>query len=239
MNSQIIALLTILGFPIYWVLYRFGLLYSKKIKLAQIVNIKVGSKRHAELWFPIAFTLFSILLITNVPLLLAIPSIVFLLFLTPAMATDIEDYILPDWFTYPAAILAIILSLLFPQLHGESSMLWGGVQSLVGITAGFALMYGLAYGAYYMYGKEAVGGGDLKLMAAIGGLLGWLSPLYILCAGAIIGSILAIITRKGRRNHIPFGPSIMLAFGTWFLGGKQFMENLLGTLKSIINFILS
>jgi leader peptidase (prepilin peptidase)/N-methyltransferase len=64
-------------------------------------------------------------------------------------------------------------------------------------------------------GKEGMGYGDFKLLAAIGAWLGWkMLPLVILLSslvGALVGIVLITMTKRGRDNPIPFGPYLAVA----------------------------
>ena len=86
----------------------------------------------------------------------------------------------------------------------------------MGTAAGFGLYALIAAAGYRIFKKEAMGGGDIKMMAMVGGLMGWKSVLLTIFIGSLTGAVFGItlmITQgKGRKTKIPFGP--FLAFGT-------------------------
>ena len=82
--------------------------------------------------------------------------------------------------------------------------------------------------------KEGMGYGDFKLLAALGAWLGWQAlPLIILLSslvGAICGSALMVIRRRGREIPIPFGPYLAMAGWIALLWGEPIMARYLGAL---------
>jgi leader peptidase (prepilin peptidase) / N-methyltransferase len=76
--------------------------------------------------------------------------------------------------------------------------------------------------------KEGMGYGDFKLLAAIGAWLGWqMLPLVILLSsvvGAVIGSVLIVLSRMGRNVPIPFGPYLALAGIIALVWGQGIVE---------------
>ena len=119
---------------------------------------------------------------------------------------DLEHKILPDVLTLPGIVIGFVVSFL-P---------WGldWMDSLIGLLAGGGSLYLVAWGYERITGREGMGGGDIKLLAMIGAWLGWKSlPLVVLMSslsGAIIGSFVIILGRKGARAQIPFGPFLSL-----------------------------
>lgn len=96
------------------------------------------------------------------------------------------------------------------QVAGQAY--WVGLpRSVLGMVLGGGLFLFIAWGASLIWRKEAMGGGDIKLAAAMGALLG---PGYVflvyfilsVCLGAVVGIILRLLRLKGGREHIPFGP---------------------------------
>lgn len=75
-------------------------------------------------------------------------------------------------------------------------------------------MFLMAWVGEKLFKKEALGGGDIKLVAAAGAILGWNGLLGSILLGSIIGSIfgvlLIILHRKNRNEFIPFGPFLCL-----------------------------
>ena len=89
------------------------------------------------------------------------------------------------------------------------------VEMLLGMVVGAGLFLIIALIGGLMYGKEAMGFGDVKLMGALGLFLGWrltiMVTLIAFLLGAIIGVILIIKNRKKGMDYMPFGPFIVVA----------------------------
>lgn len=120
---------------------------------------------------------------------------------------DLDHMILPDEFTLGGLALGLIGALLSPE-RGFWPALGGAAMG-----GGFFLL--MAY-LYFLFTKnEGLGGGDIKLAAWIGAVLGWKSIPFVIMSAAILGSVFGIaitlIQRKDFKTAIPFGP--YLAFG--------------------------
>jgi leader peptidase (prepilin peptidase)/N-methyltransferase len=118
---------------------------------------------------------------------------------------DLKENIIPDVLSLPFLLLGFLMSFFLKNLSPLNSMLGilvgGGILLLVAILGGF------------LFKKEAMGGGDIKLAAMVGAFLGWqltfLSLFLSFLLGAIIG-IIILIKNKGQSDPIPFGPFIAL-----------------------------
>ena len=130
---------------------------------------------------------------------------------------DIEFRIIPDELTISGVILALLVSAFFPFLHKAifpslPSFVSGLIGALAGIIVGGGVIYLVGIFGKLVFRKEAMGFGDVKLMAFLGGFLGWESTLYIFLAACFIGSIIGIILYFVTKDHyIAFGPYIALA----------------------------
>jgi len=116
---------------------------------------------------------------------------------------DAEHMLIPDKITLPGIGIGFSASLL-----SLIPLAWD--QSLLGLLVGGGLLYLAA-----VLSKGGMGGGDIKLAAMMGVLLGWRKVLLAIMAGASLGSIIGIglilTGRKTRKDYIPFGP--FLAWG--------------------------
>ena len=84
---------------------------------------------------------------------------------------------------------------------------------MLGILAGGGSLLIIAIAGTYLFKKEAMGGGDIKLAAMIGAFLGWQLTLLSLFFGFFLGAIIGIIVlvlSKGKSEIVPFGPFIAL-----------------------------
>jgi leader peptidase (prepilin peptidase) / N-methyltransferase len=115
---------------------------------------------------------------------------------------DIDTQLLPDDITLPLLWAGLLLNLA------------GGFVSLqdavIGAVAGYLLLWSIYWLFKLLTGKEGMGYGDFKLLAALGAWFGWQSiPAIILLAsvvGALVGIALMVFARHQRDNPIPFGP---------------------------------
>ncbi|RKX17425.1 MAG: prepilin peptidase, partial [Candidatus Zixiibacteriota bacterium] len=92
----------------------------------------------------------------------------------------------------------------------------GPVSSLVGLLVGGGALYAVALLGDWLFKKESMGGGDIKMAAMLGAFLGWQKVVLIFFAGAFIGlfvSIIMMIVSKNVRSTrvIPFGPFLATA----------------------------
>lgn len=136
---------------------------------------------------------------------------------------DLEFQIIPDRITLggiPAALLAGAFLLPDPMSRAE---LLGAKASVIGAASGFGLFYAVA-----LLSRGGMGGGDIKLMAMIGGLMGWKAVLMTTLLGSFTGSVLGIFLMlfrgKGRKTKIPFGPFLALGALIALLFGEEILR---------------
>jgi leader peptidase (prepilin peptidase)/N-methyltransferase len=126
--------------------------------------------------------------------------------------TDAREYIIPDEFSIGGAVLGIAFSFV------GGALLWP--QALLGAVVGFVLLWVVAWLGTKLLGQDAMGGGDIKMMAMIGAFLGWQGVLLTLFLGALLGTIIFLPMKlMGREKLVPFG--IFLAIGSaacWLVG---------------------
>lgn len=128
---------------------------------------------------------------------------------------DLREMLLPDDITLPLLWLGLALSTV-PVFAGMPGSIWGGIF-------GYLSLWSIYHLFKLVTGKEGMGYGDFKLLAAIGAWFGWqLLPAVILLsslAGSIIGIGLIVLTKHGRNVPIPFGPYLALGgIAALFLG---------------------
>lgn len=115
---------------------------------------------------------------------------------------DLDTQLLPDDITLPLLWLGILLN-----LNGAFTSL---SDAVIGAVAGYLVLWSVYWMFKLTTGKEGMGFGDFKLLAAIGAWLGWqMLPLVILLSslvGAVVGITLIIAVKHGRNVPIPFGP---------------------------------
>jgi leader peptidase (prepilin peptidase)/N-methyltransferase len=119
---------------------------------------------------------------------------------------DFDSHLLPDDLTLPLMWLGLLLNIsgLFTDLQ----------SAVIGAIAGYLALWSVYWVFKLITGKEGMGYGDFKLLAAIGAWFGWqMLPAVILLsslAGSIIGIGLIVLAKHGRNVPIPFGPYLAL-----------------------------
>ncbi|MES2123227.1 MAG: prepilin peptidase [Gemmatimonadota bacterium] len=126
--------------------------------------------------------------------------------------TDAREYIIPDEFSIGGTVIGIAFAFLGGALAWQ--------QSLLGAAIGFSLLWVVAWLGTKLLGEDAMGGGDIKMMAMIGAFLGWQGVLLTLFLGALLGTLIFLPLKiAGREKLVPFG--IFLAIGSaacWVAG---------------------
>jgi leader peptidase (prepilin peptidase)/N-methyltransferase len=119
---------------------------------------------------------------------------------------DLDTQLLPDDITLPLLWIGLLFNLNggFTDLH----------SAVIGAIAGYLTLWSIYWAFKIVTGKEGMGYGDFKLLAAIGAWFGWqLLPAVILLSsvvGAVIGIGLIVLKDKGKNTAIPFGPFLAL-----------------------------
>ncbi|NLE65852.1 MAG: prepilin peptidase [Lentisphaerae bacterium] len=141
---------------------------------------------------------------------------------------DVDHLILPDRITVGGMLIGPALSLAFPALHGEQSHYLGLRASLIGLAFGAGLLGLIAGLGTAAFKREAMGMGDVKLMGAIGALLGWQACLFTVMLSSLIGAgvgvALIALRSKTFGSKIPYGPFIAIAAVAWMLGGSDLWD---------------
>lgn len=151
-------------------------------------------------------------------------SLVFVYLLIAMTFIDADTQLLPDDLTLPLLWIGLLLNLsgLFVPLQ----------DAVIGAAAGYLSLWAIYWVFKLLTGKEGMGYGDFKLLAALGAWLGWkMLPIIILFAslvGAAVGIALIVFTRRARDNPIPFGPYLAAAGLLALLYGKPILETYFG-----------
>ena len=120
--------------------------------------------------------------------------------------TDLTHKIIPNVVTVPGIALG---------LFGAATVLPVGlINALLGVAIGGGILWALAWASPYLFGKEGMGGGDIKLLAMIGAFLGWKPALLTIMIGSLTGSIIGVsliaLRFMKRDEYIPFGPFLVI-----------------------------
>ncbi|HCO61004.1 MAG TPA: prepilin peptidase [Porticoccaceae bacterium] len=130
---------------------------------------------------------------------------------------DLSHQLLPDNLTLPLLWLGLLINI-------------GGVytdltSAVIGAAAGYLSLWSIYWAFKLLTGKEGMGHGDFKLLAALGAWLGWQQlPLIVLLSslvGAIIGTIMLLLQGKERQSTIAFGPYLAIAGWIALIAGER------------------
>ncbi|MFK0572162.1 prepilin peptidase [Endozoicomonas sp.] len=133
---------------------------------------------------------------------------------------DYDTQLLPDDITLPLLWAGLIVNS-FGLVVSLEQALWGAV-------AGYLSLWSVYWVFKLLTGKEGMGYGDFKLLAALGAWLGWMKlPLIILLSslvGTIAAVLLIVMKRQERSNPIPFGPYLAIAGFVALVWGDRLIE---------------
>ena len=131
----------------------------------------------------------------------------FLYFLVALTFIDADTQLLPDDLTYPLIWAGLLINIngTYVSLH----------DAVVGAAAGYLALWTIYWVYKLVRGREGMGYGDFKLLAALGAWMGWATlPAIVLMAslvGAVVGIALMVANRRGFDYQIPFGPYLAAA----------------------------
>jgi leader peptidase (prepilin peptidase)/N-methyltransferase len=117
--------------------------------------------------------------------------------------TDARHYLIPDEYTWGGLVLGLLLAL--------GGGVPGFLNALLGAGVGFALLWIVAQAGAWVFKEEAMGGGDIKMMAMVGSFVGWRGVLLTVFAGAALGSLIFVPLSLKKKRLVPFG--VFLAVG--------------------------
>jgi leader peptidase (prepilin peptidase)/N-methyltransferase len=135
---------------------------------------------------------------------------------------DADTTLLPDDITLPLLWLGLLANVfgVFVPLH----------EAVLGAAIGYVFLWSVYWLFKLATGKEGMGYGDFKLLAALGAWLGWkmLLPIILISSvvGALVGIVLIVLARRGRDIPIPFGPYLTAAGFIALLYGPALLRQL-------------
>ena len=128
--------------------------------------------------------------------------------------TDARHYLIPDEYTLSGLVLGLLL--------GAAGGLSGLTTALIGAATGFGLLYFVAWAGELAFKKEAMGGGDIKMMAMVGAFVGWTGVLLTVFGGALLGTLIFVPMSFGKEKRlVPFGVFLAAAAGITFVFGDE------------------
>jgi len=136
---------------------------------------------------------------------LSLSALIYFLFIAVLLVVtfiDIDHQIIPNEITLPGIPIFFAATLLLPYI--------GYKDALIGILAGGGSLYLVGLGYYLATGIEGMGGGDVKLLAMIGALIGWQGVLFTVfvasITGTLVGGTMMMAAEKNMKFAVPFGP---------------------------------
>ena len=118
--------------------------------------------------------------------------------------TDARQYIIPDEFSWGGLVIGLLFSL--------AGGLPGLGTALVGGAVGFGLLWLVGTAGTWVFKEDAMGGGDIKMMAMVGAFVGWQGVLLTIFLGALLGSLVFVpLLLVGQKKLVPFGIFLSIA----------------------------
>ncbi len=161
---------------------------------------------------------------------LNIEALIYYLFFTALVVVtfiDLDHRIIPDIITLPGIPICFLVSFALPTITY--------LDSLLGILAGGGSLFLVAWTYSMITKKEGMGGGDIKLLAMMGAIIGWKGVLFTIfvasLAGTLAGFAVILQSRKGLKLAVPFGPFLSIGCITYIFFGSPLISwyfNLLG-----------
>lgn len=142
----------------------------------------------------------------------ALRGCVFFTILLGIAMTDARQYIIPDEFSLGGLVVGVLFSL--P----------GGVvtiaHALLGAVVGFAVLWAVGAAGTKLFKEDAMGGGDIKMMAMVGAFVGWDGVLLTIFLGALLGTLIFVpLSLLGKKRLVPFGVFLSLGAAATYVVG--------------------
>jgi leader peptidase (prepilin peptidase)/N-methyltransferase len=142
---------------------------------------------------------------------------------------DLDHQIIPDVISLPGLAVGLGFSLLPDGI--------GIMPAFIGLLVGGGSLYAIALLGDWLFRKESMGGGDIKMAAMLGAFLGWQKVLFVFIASAAIGLVVSLVmmlfsARLRETRLIPFGPFLALAAALAVIYGERiigfYLTNIVG-----------
>ena len=156
------------------------------------------------------------------PTLHAAAIFIFIAVLIVVTFIDLDHRIIPNVITLPGIPIFFLIAFAIPTIA------W--TESLIGIFVGGGILFSVAWIYHAITGREGMGGGDIKLLAMMGTVVGWKGILFTIFAGSAIGTVVGILTSikspsEGlRKMAIPFGPFLAIGGILYVFFGEAILD---------------
>lgn len=136
---------------------------------------------------------------------------------------DLDHQIIPDILSLPGIPIFFLAAIFIVKVPWH--------EALIGLLVGGGVLFAIAFVYEFITKREGMGGGDIKLLAMIGGFFGWKSLIFVLLfsslAGALVGVAAMIIKKQDMKYAVPFGPFLSAAAVAYIFVGEAFMRFLI------------
>ena len=160
--------------------------------------------------------LFGISIMVYGPTLRAVGAAVFGTILLGIAITDARHYIIPDEFTWGGLVIGLLVAL--------GGGVHGFLMALLGAAVGFVLLWLVGMAGTWVFKEDAMGGGDVKMMAMVGSFVGWQGVLLTVFAGAALGSLIFVPLSIKKKRLVPFGVFLAVGAAVAFVFGAAIVS---------------
>ena len=161
--------------------------------------------------------LFAVSAFAYGPTLQAVAAALFGTILLGIAITDARHYIIPDEFTWGGLVIGLLLAL--------GGGVHGFLMALLGAAVGFVLLWLVGMAGTWVFKEDAMGGGDVKMMAMVGSFVGWQGVLLTVFAGAALGSLIFVpLSIKKKKRLVPFGVFLAVGAAVTFVFGNAIVS---------------
>jgi leader peptidase (prepilin peptidase)/N-methyltransferase len=153
---------------------------------------------------------------------LSLESLVYFVFISSLIVItfiDLDHQIIPDIITLPGIPMGLAASFALPTISFKGSVL--------GLVLGGGSLWFVAWAYNLIAHRDGMGGGDIKLLAMMGTIIGWKGVIFTIFASSLIGSCIGItmmlIKNKNVKFAIPFGPFLSVGAIAYVFFGSRFI----------------
>ncbi len=143
--------------------------------------------------------------------------LIFIFGIVTASFIDFDHFLLPDFITLSGIAVGLLGALLNPERQF--------VDALIGVVMGGGFLWATAYIYFLVRKEEGMGGGDIKLLAWIGAILGWKAIPFVIISSSLLGSVVGLLlasrSKSGMKTMIPFGPYLAIGGVLFLFGGES------------------
>jgi len=151
---------------------------------------------------------------------LTIETLIYYVFIAALLVVtfiDLDHRIIPDVITLPGIPICFAASFALPNIIYK--------DALLGILIGGGSLFLVAWVYSILTKKEGMGGGDIKLLAMMGAIVGWQGVLFTIFVASLVGTLagfaVMLQSRKGMKQAVPFGPFLSIGSITYIFFGTE------------------